>query len=963
MSAGPKELTDPPTNLKEAVDWLALVGSDKGWGWQGKRMYEDLEEALKQLPGFDKTAYYNKRFNTDRLSNYISRSAQALSTGFLGYTSPNSGTPSGSGIVKNGYRSSYHNASWVQSDEHIYANIFLFLAPLVYYFITFLYWMCKTNGKWAGEHLSRNGPFHQFLTDMGFPSNLLNRNKQGSEIAKHLDGTQGSDASPELKGAYEADGTTSYNDFLRNLKKNDYSKRPEYPLANCKICSYEYLQSRHSGADVTAAIDKIRAELVRLSKNRNISYSSNFSALQQKVQNLLGTSKSFDPNAVPSPVAPVAPLAGTLTTLAAAGGAGAAYGLNLGDCPSNLKEAIDWILRVTGRDGGTGGGTGSGNETILAQAVANLPDFNEAIKAAEDKLKESGNNGVNVSQALANIKESTTLSNIIGKLADGLRTFIGYGGGKGIADLVDPLQQLRKGVLMFLQMMLYKLKSAYTYNGATNTTITSALSKAIKGGDSATFDSAIGKVGQLQENNGPGSGSQVKEVVSAVKNVTNLKGKNGVDQLAQGFKEYLTEVLSAVKSKVNGQASPHVRRLCSELQTLMDKVGKNQSDLDSLIKNIKNANNTLNSKRNGDYIAKALIPAVASGIPYLLTQLNTEGYKSSYQPTSTWTTDFNNQGNGGWENMAFNGSGGFALKHFLVGEGYNGSYLTTTRGFKGSDIVNLIGSLDQFSNVSSSPNPSHTDMLTELDNSLKEVIGSSGPITSASFNDHSLSALFYLCRCYFTGKQIINPVTERRPPTSIREMLYWLSGLQFSPNYSDLEKQIDNVIPAQHGLPVADSAIPASTAKSTGDTLTRDQMKGFLLSSCLSAPGVLGAIQGNSADTDGEPWLYSLFCNSMNLQYPSGSALFNTLSNYAYALQFQLSFLYMQCVNGASDGFGWNQCTFGQTINTQNAGSAANVSSWICSSSACVKSNHCQHNSSSCTHFQQCGQTDKSSPL
>ncbi|GIX61392.1 variant erythrocyte surface antigen-1 family protein [Babesia caballi] len=328
MSDGKKPLTDPPKNLKEAIDWLALVRGGYGGsrsGGPGKP--EKLEAALMQLPGF--APIYKPKFLGDSLSYYIYRYAQGLGSGFLGYN--------GNAIVAtNGtYTSAYSGASWSDNSAFEYAKIFLFLVCLAFYFITFLYWMCKDNGRWENGTFTVSNAPGKFFEAMGYDTWDHLRSTFATNAASALQNIL--NAFPELQEAYKESSASSYEDFLQQLDRVGPSKRPEYPLANCKVCSYEYLQSRHSGADVTAAIDKIRAELVRLSKNRNISYSSNFSALQQKVQNLLGTIKSFDPNAVPSPVAPVAPLAGTLTTLAAAGGAGAAYGLNLGGFQSILK--------------------------------------------------------------------------------------------------------------------------------------------------------------------------------------------------------------------------------------------------------------------------------------------------------------------------------------------------------------------------------------------------------------------------------------------------------------------------------------------------------------------------------------------------------------------------------------------------------------------------------------------------
>ncbi|GIX62559.1 uncharacterized protein BcabD6B2_19940 [Babesia caballi] len=312
---------------------------------------------------------------------------------------------------------------------------------------------------------------------------------------------------------------------------------------------------------------------------------------------------------------------------------------------------------------------------------------------------------------------------------------------------------------------------------------------------------------------------------------------------------------------------------------------------------------------------------------------------------------------GGWEKMNFNGSGGRGqnLKAFMVGQGYVADHLSTQTG---KSITPLLENVDKFTSVTNVTQHSHPDLLCELDKKLQGVIGSSGSTIAQS---HSLTALFYLCRCYFTGKHIMqsgSPTSKPRPPTSIREMLYWLSGLQFSPHYSDIEKQIETIIPQGSGLPVADSAMTTAN-----NIITQSQMKGFLLSSCLSAPGVLGAIQGNSADSqneNGEPWLYSLFCNSMNLRYPSGSALFNTLANYAYSLQFQLGFLFSMC---ATNGMkcGWQECRYGSDI-LPTKDSSVTVSSHICHAGcdhgSAGSSNQCSHNGT------KCGQSGgKASPL
>ncbi|GIX61153.1 variant erythrocyte surface antigen-1 family protein [Babesia caballi] len=635
------------------------------------------------------------------------------------------------------------------------------------------------------------------------------------------------------------------------------------------------------------------------------------------------------------------------------------------DCHAHLKEAIDWILRVTGKDGGGG----DGDASKLIDAIVGLPDFKDAIKAVAEKLQESGSD---VSEGLEKFKDEHELGPIIGKLAEGLAGFIGYGSkGQGIALVIDPLQQLRKGVLGFLMEVILTLKSNHGQTKVKDTKrVSDELSGAVKN-VTDKFEPAIQRIKEVQNDN------TLQNVVDALKNITDIQSKNDGNDFANGFSKYLTKVLTAVNEKASNQLAS----LQSSLPALVAAYG-NGSDISEKINAVENDYKKLSPNGRAKTLEQVLTSAVHYGTKNLLDQLKKDGYKSAYMAPN-WNGDDNKEqiskiflgclplyyywltylywkckqtrDQGGWEAQWFNGRGGGTdLKNFMVGHGYVADHLN---GNKASEMIKTAFSgLTELTRATTTIQHSHTALLSALDNSLYSALPSSHSST-ATLNGHSLSALFHLCRTYFTGKQIINPVTERRSPTSIREMLYWLCGLQFSPHYSDIEKQIEAFIPAQHGLPVADSG-----TSSPNNFITRDQMKGFLLSSCLSVPGVLGAIQGNTADTENEPWLYSLFCNSMNLQYPSGVTLFNTLANYAYALQFQLLFLYAQCRSWYSQSYGWQWCRYGQGVGSSSSNDAKELASWICKASNCTTPT-CQHNSTTCQHFTQCGQQNKISPL
>ncbi|GIX64973.1 variant erythrocyte surface antigen-1 family protein [Babesia caballi] len=928
MTSGGKSLTQPPKDLKEAIDWVI------------KTLNVALPNLL-EVP-VKNEGFLVKSIDAIKLRDRNPCPITAVATGlqkFVGYKfvkDKNKSTYTisidGNGIVNSGtihtvndksqpplqpppsnftyttaYPGSWSSDVTSSADAHTKALESFFTAiQHIYEGLTELYLKCET--EWKTENLGGNGggtDLKQFMYQNGFSGTQLNPQMTGEQIT-----TQALKGLSEFTTAYIAAGpNTSLDAFRSQLEQNGMSSPSTFPL---------------SALYILATYVALRYSFIR----------------------------------------PCRPLL---------------------DSPSNLKEAIKSILRVTGKDGGNSG-VGSGNEEKLAKAVVNLPDFQQAIKAAVEKLKESG--GVDVSQALAMLNDAGTLENIITKLAEGLKAFIGYGGGKGIADLVDPLQQLRKGLLMFLQMMLEKLRG-YINN---DSDIIGELNKAYMG--RVNFESAIDKVGNIKD----GDQKKIPTVVSASQNTEQLKqNKDDRNKFPEAVSNYLKGVLEAVEKKAP-QAMSQVDTLKGRLESLIRAYGK-QEELVTLTNEVKDANAKLDSNKSRDYPARPLIEGVKMGTTNLLTQLKTGGYKSSYLG-SDWNGDTSTdkisqiflgclplyyywltylywkcrEGGGDWATQRLSGAGGTTLMISMLGQGYVRGHLNNdNKNGMGSNIAKTaLAGFTEFPTAVLSAK-SYAEFLQKLrDTGIEKWSqGTSQPPSTTSQN-HCLSGLYILTSTYFGHQQRLN-AKDSRPPTSIREMLYWLSGLQFSPNYNELKKEIEIHIP-EEGLRVADSSKPSTSGSSgpgspsTSDNITRIDFNDYLTSSCVFAPALLATIQGNSADSkeqNGEPWLHSLFSNSeFKLNYPSsGAALFNTLANYAYALQFQLSFLYMQCVNGSSDGFGWNQCTFGQHINTQNLGSATDVSSWICSSPACANSNRCQHNSSTCQHYSQCGQTNKQSPL
>ncbi|GIX64967.1 variant erythrocyte surface antigen-1 family protein [Babesia caballi] len=519
-------------------------------------------------------------------------------------------------------------------------------------------------------------------------------------------------------------------------------------------------------------------------------------------------------------------------------------GKSLTDCPSNLKEAIDWILRVTGKD------TANGENKAA-----------DLAKAIQELITTTG---------VTQVKPEITIDhNLIENLAIGLARFIGYNDNQGTI---------------------------------------------------GTGGIAVGK--------NPGQAS-----------VPLNPGDPG-----SGYK--LTYDSSAAWS---------------------------------------------NSFRNNGATTKAAkifmgcLPMIFSALSYLYWRCNEKG-------------------NGEWKNMAFN-SQSDPLGYFMLSNGFTSKQLS---GNIGTNVLSTAyGKLQDFSKtmekaktsaeerakkedaarttlkigtsrrpptrtghpgdeVPSNKNSTYREFLLALQDKVTER----NTMTSSA-TTHSLSILFYTSRLYFTAKQSAqsnDPDFKPRRPSTIREMLYFLAALPFSPNYGALDTYISNhfkSIVKNSGvsedyelmIPVADSSSP-----NTNNVLSAADLKNYLTTACLYCPTILGRLQGNAADSGDEPWLHSLFSNSQfNFVYVSGAPLFKAIANYTYALHFQFSFLYQQCSLGSTQGCCWRQCRYGQTINKNFKGQV--VHSHICP----VKCSHPGHNTGNhpqnCDH-KRCGEeADKRSPL
>ncbi|GIX64789.1 uncharacterized protein BcabD6B2_42240 [Babesia caballi] len=335
---------------------------------------------------------------------------------------------------------------------------------------------------------------------------------------------------------------------------------------------------------------------------------------------------------------------------------------------------------------------------------------------------------------------------------------------------------------------------------------------------------------------------------------------------------------------------------------------------------------------------------------------------------------------GGWGNQTLaNG----AMRSYFDSQGLLPTFVESSR--TGAHIADsALNKFSEFATAASPPLSSSAFTYASFAAELQKKVGENvGHLPT----ECPLSALYHGASCYFRCQQITTTKSAGGTPKTIREMLYFIAALQFSPQYDAFDKYVTEyfkgIVPNPTNdtpddrkdhelkLQVADSGITSKPRSSSStDTLSAADLKSYLTSTFHLAPAFIGLIQEPSKS--GEPWLHSLYSNSQfNLSIPSsGAGIFGALSNYAYALQFQLSFLYIQCRNTYTVGCGWQECRFGKDV---NSGSNNSAPSHICNGYTCKDPSKCEHkgsgpNSISCTHNKggvgaNCGKSGNLSPL
>ncbi|GIX65579.1 variant erythrocyte surface antigen-1 family protein [Babesia caballi] len=336
-----KRLTDCPSNLKEAIDWVLRVtgkdGVDKSLknsniealGTEVRVLLASLKGAISpDVSGIIREIEY------DDGSGYgpISKLAKALRV-FVGYDGGARGTIEGTGISmrpknnserpyngleewkKNNYAGYFFSypkeATWLRDVTNARENggpsqakklcalILLGSIPILYYGLTYLYWQSRddTSGVWKdkqfdgrdeGSKLGGDGPLSKFMQAMGYQWKSLSKNKCGKvmkNVAKSLQ-----DLSVSTYGKYSA----FLNQLETNAKPNLERHAINYPLYGLYYAACEYFKFQYQRNNNIVYVKNIENTFndLSISLGSYDDFQERIQAFLQQVKNIVNPSFS-----------------------------------------------------------------------------------------------------------------------------------------------------------------------------------------------------------------------------------------------------------------------------------------------------------------------------------------------------------------------------------------------------------------------------------------------------------------------------------------------------------------------------------------------------------------------------------------------------------------------------------------------------------------------------------------------
>ncbi|ORM39644.1 uncharacterized protein BXIN_0094 [Babesia sp. Xinjiang] len=464
---------------------------------------------------------------------------------------------------------------------------------------------------------------------------------------------------------------------------------------------------------------------------------------------------------------------------------------SLTESPRNLKEAIDWILRLTGKDGSNGKKT---NDTTIASLARGLKTLLVNIQPqVHDSDTDVFQDVVNALDAESiNGKKNTVDYSLIGSLSDGLAAFIGY--------------------------------------------------------------KNWGKDWEFEK----GYGIGYKKVVTSVKpgsvvGISSASGVSASDDEWEDASAYESAVINHVKGKTH---------YCSK-------------------------------------IFLGCIPLIFSGLSYLYWQCNTGRNKKN--GGDRWSGDY----------QKVNDSN-TALGLYMVALGYlttelnkdkNAEKVKTLLEEEFSEFSDLATQNKQGGGNDSAVGKPFSDFIREIKSDF-------------DVPSYPLVCLHLVSTIYFQAQQQRkNPGRDAgHIPCSIREMLYWLMVLPYTPVYHKISRTNLKTL-----LNKKENLVEFVNGSSQADVINFNvsNAHNLMLSSCFYTGVVLIAIEGElQRDSTSSTFIHDLYANKhFQFYYPDNlHEWFSVLWDVLYAGLFQLNFLNEQCKTCLQIGCGWKFCKYGKEI-------------------------------------------------
>ncbi|GBE62986.1 Extracellular matrix-binding ebh [Babesia ovata] len=236
-----------------------------------------------------------------------------------------------------------------------------------------------------------------------------------------------------------------------------------------------------------------------------------------------------------------------------------------------------------------------------------------------------------------------------------------------------------------------------------------------------------------------------------------------------------------------------------------------------------------------------------------------------------------------------------------------GNYLTKC-GFKVSPTDGLQeGELQNHGDMNGEQ--IHALLKSPVDVTTKMLID--GKRAENGINVVDLVALFYNMVCRYLQACHLKVHESPRYPCTVRDMLSWLSGLQYTP--------VADKLP-DHCRALLNRKCDDNDAPNRGDDVMAQCINGLpftIAEACSHADSLLIAIQGHGRGFDLAAYPYSVdFANNTaQLYYPDDPAeVLDMLRGIVCRLCSVLYFLYAQCCRATATTKGWRECRYGRQV-------------------------------------------------